>query len=121
VTALDTAYNYHRFASHRTLARIAGDLLGRFEISTKVGYFPDGHDLDPARLRQAVEQAAADLGRIPDTVLLHNPEHSPEQVPRAAEILAAARTKDCAAPGASPPGTRSRCSAQRDRYRPRTR
>lgn len=91
MTALDTAYNYLDFASHRTLARFAGDLLGRFEISTKVGYFPGGHDLDPSRLRRAVEQAAADLGRAPDTVFLHNPEHNPGQVTRAAEVLAAAR------------------------------
>lgn len=91
MTALDTAYNYLGFASHRTLARVAGDLLGRFEISTKVGYFPGGHDLNPIRLRRAVEQAATDLGRVPDTVLLHNPELDPGQVARAAEALAAAR------------------------------
>lgn len=49
-------------------------------ISTKVGYFQgrDGtdHSLDPGRLLAAVEQAAADLGREPDLVFLHNPEHS---------------------------------------------
>ncbi|TWG00764.1 aryl-alcohol dehydrogenase-like predicted oxidoreductase [Kitasatospora viridis] len=55
---------------------MAGDLLPKFVISTKVGYFRDGHSLNPARLRKAVETAAADLGRDPDTVLLHNPEHS---------------------------------------------
>ncbi|MER6011547.1 aldo/keto reductase [Streptomyces bluensis] len=78
VTDLDTAFNYHQFASHRTLAAIAGDLLPAFTISTKVGYFPDGHDLDPARLRAAVEQSAKELGRTPDAVLLHNPESSAE-------------------------------------------
>lgn len=77
MTALDTAYNYHRFSSHRALARIAGDLLADFTVSTKVGYFPDGHDLRPWRLREAAEQSATDLGRIPDTLLLHNPECSP--------------------------------------------
>ena len=76
VTDLDTAFNYHHFASHRTLAAIADDLLPSFTISTKVGYFPDGHDLDPARLRAAVERSAEELGRTPDTVLLHNPESS---------------------------------------------
>lgn len=76
VTDLDTAFNYHHFTSHRTLAAIAGDLLAAFTISTKVGYFPDGHDLDPARLRAAVELSAQELGRTPDTVLLHNPESS---------------------------------------------
>ncbi|MDX3224528.1 aldo/keto reductase [Streptomyces sp. ME19-01-6] len=78
VTDLDTAFNYHRFDSHRTLAAIAGDLLPAFTISTKVGYFPDGHDLDPARIRAAVEQSVEELGRSPDTVLLHNPESSVE-------------------------------------------
>lgn len=54
--------------------------MPNFTISTKVGYFPgrDGadHSLNPARLRTAVKQAAADLGRSPDLVFLHNPEHS---------------------------------------------
>lgn len=86
VTDLDTAFNYHHFASHRTLAAIADDLLAAFNISTKVGYFPDGHDLDPARLRAAVEQSAEELGRTPDTVLLHNPESS---VDRFADACAA--------------------------------
>ncbi|MER6132112.1 aldo/keto reductase [Streptomyces sp. NPDC001815] len=76
VTDLDTAFNYHHFTSHRTLAAIADDLLAAFAISTKVGYFPDGHDFDPARLRAAVELSAQELGRTPDTVLLHNPESS---------------------------------------------
>jgi pyridoxine 4-dehydrogenase len=87
VTDLDTAFNYHQFASHRTLAAIAGDLLPAFTISTKVGYFPDGHDLDPARLRAAVEQSAKELGRSPDTVLLHNPESSVEGFADACVVL----------------------------------
>ncbi|GAA0426300.1 aldo/keto reductase [Acrocarpospora corrugata] len=77
MTALDTAYNYQHFGSHRALAATAADLLPDFSISTKVGYFPGGHDLDPTRLRHAVRQSAQDLGRTPDTVLLHNPERSP--------------------------------------------
>ncbi|MFF4169071.1 aldo/keto reductase [Streptomyces sp. NPDC001744] len=76
VTRLDTASNYLRHRSHETLNAVAGDLLSKFTVSTKVAYFPDGHSLDPARLRAAVERAAKDLGREPDTVLLHNPEHS---------------------------------------------
>ncbi|MFE7269418.1 aldo/keto reductase [Streptomyces sp. NPDC057623] len=87
VTDLDTAFNYHQFASHRTLAAIAGDLLSAFTISTKVGYFPDGHDLDPARLRAAVEQSAIELGRTPDTVLLHNPESSVADLANACAAL----------------------------------
>lgn len=34
------------------------------------------HSLDPVRLHAAVEQAAEDLGREPNLVFLHNPEHS---------------------------------------------
>ncbi|WP_369186549.1 aldo/keto reductase [Streptomyces sp. R08] len=80
VTAIDTSTNYLGFRSHQVLARSAGDLLPKFSVSTKVGYFPKlggvEHSLDPVRLRQAVEQAAKDLGRKPDLVFLHNPEQS---------------------------------------------
>ncbi|MFC8854268.1 aldo/keto reductase [Streptomyces sp. NPDC057144] len=80
VTALDTSSNYLGFGSHRALAGAGSDLLSRFSVSTKVGYFPgrDGaqHSLDPSRLYAAVEQAVSELGREPDLVFLHNPEHS---------------------------------------------
>lgn len=76
MTRLDTASNYLRHRSHQALRTTAGDLLTKFSISTKVGFFPEGHSLDPARLRTAVEQAIKDLGREPDLVFLHNPEHS---------------------------------------------
>lgn len=72
VTGLDTSANYLGFLSHETLARKAADLLPRFTVSTKVGYFqmPDRaeHSLDPLRLRTAVEQAGRDLGRQPDQI-----------------------------------------------------
>lgn len=59
---------------------MAGDLLPKFTLSTKVGYFPGAdraeHSLDPARLHAAVERAVKDLGREPDLVFLHNPEHT---------------------------------------------
>ncbi|MEU9301913.1 aldo/keto reductase [Streptomyces sp. NPDC048269] len=75
--ALDTAAPYHGHRSHRTLAQIAGDLLPKFAISTKIGYFPGlGHSLDPVRLRRGVELAVRDPGREPDLVFLHNPEQS---------------------------------------------
>ncbi|MCS0638354.1 aldo/keto reductase [Streptomyces sp. LP05-1] len=101
VTALDTAFNYDAYAGHRVLARAAaGGLLEKFEVSTKVGYFPDGHTLEPARLRAAVERAAAELGRPPDTVLLHNPEHAPAGLAAACDTLAACRDAGlCAAWG----------------------
>jgi pyridoxine 4-dehydrogenase len=80
VTAIDTAYNYFSFKSHQTLARIAGDLLPLFTISTKLGFFPIGdgtqHSLDSKRLRRALEETAETLQRLPNVVLLHNPEHS---------------------------------------------
>jgi aryl-alcohol dehydrogenase-like predicted oxidoreductase len=80
VEAIDTSTNYLGFRSHQTLAKVAGDLLPKFHVSTKVGYFPAGgmaeHSLDPARLRQAVEEAVRTLGREPNLVLLHNPEQT---------------------------------------------
>ncbi|MFF4648166.1 aldo/keto reductase [Streptomyces sp. NPDC001389] len=91
VTALDTASNYDCYTGHSVLARTAGELLDRFEVSTKVGYFPTGHTLAPARLRAAVEQSVADLGRPPDTMFLHNPEHDPSGLAAACEELAACR------------------------------
>ncbi|MEV0281748.1 aldo/keto reductase [Streptomyces sp. NPDC050610] len=96
VTALDTAFNYGSFASHTTLAQYS-DLLPEFGISTKVGFFPGGsggaeHSLAPERLRAAVEQSARELGREPDTVLLHNPERALHHRPpeHGHELLAAA-------------------------------
>ncbi|MFI1282179.1 aldo/keto reductase [Streptomyces sp. NPDC020858] len=80
VTALDTAAPYLGFRSHAVLAETAADLLPKFALSTKVGFFPGAggaeHSLDPSRLRLAIEKAAQELGREPDTVLLHNPERS---------------------------------------------
>lgn len=80
---LDTAYNYQRFTSHRALSRVAGDLLGQFVLSTKVGFFANGdpagctqHSLDAARLREAVERSTENLGRTPDFVFLHSPERT---------------------------------------------
>ncbi|MBQ0985471.1 aldo/keto reductase [Streptomyces sp. F63] len=98
VTALDTSSNYLGFRSHQVLARTAGDLLPRFTVSTKVGYFPGPggaeHSLDPVRLHAAVEQAAGDLGQEPDLVFLHNPEHSLREAgSRGQEVL----TEACAA------------------------
>lgn len=95
VTALDTSTNYLNFRSHQVLARTVGDLLPKFTVSTKVGYFPgtDGakHSLDPTRLNSAVEEAAKNLGREPDLVFLHNPEHSLRKaVPHHKDLLAAA-------------------------------
>lgn len=78
---IDTAYNYRDFTSHCTLARTAGDLLGAFTLTTKVGFFRNGdgsvvHSLDRARLRHAVEQSANELGRTPNVVFLHSPERT---------------------------------------------
>lgn len=66
-------------------------LLDEFDLSTKVGFFRDGHHLEPARLRGAVEEPAEHLGRRPNTVLLHNPETSPAGFAAACEALAAMR------------------------------
>lgn len=95
VTALDTSTNYLGFRSHQVLAQTAGDLLPKFTVSTKVGYFPGPggaeHSLDAVRLHAAVEQAAGDLGQEPDLVFLHNPEHSLREAgPHGQEVLAEA-------------------------------
>ncbi|MEU2855119.1 aldo/keto reductase [Streptomyces syringium] len=80
VSALDTAAPYFGFRSHTVLVETAADLLPKFAVSTKVGFFQGAggveHSLDPGRLRLAVVEAARELGREPDTVLLHNPERS---------------------------------------------
>ncbi|MFF3675687.1 aldo/keto reductase [Streptomyces sp. NPDC002120] len=80
VTSLDTAAAYLGFRSHAVLAETAADLLPKFALSTKVGFFPGAggaeHSLDPSRLRLAIEKAVWELSREPDTVLLHNPERS---------------------------------------------
>ncbi|MFC9328615.1 aldo/keto reductase [Kitasatospora sp. NPDC057015] len=80
ITSLDTSFNYRGFTSHTTLTTVGGDLLPRFAVSTKVGYFPvpggAEHSLDPDRLRAALEQTNRDLGRPPDFAFLHNPEAS---------------------------------------------
>ncbi|MFE7460592.1 aldo/keto reductase [Streptomyces sp. NPDC012600] len=85
ITAIDTSTNYLGFRSHKVLAEVAGDLLPNFTVSTKVGYFPTAggstHSLAPARLRAALEDTVHDLGREPDLVFLHNPEHSLTRVP----------------------------------------
>lgn len=91
MTAIDTAFNYGGFASHQQLRSAAGDLLHMFEITTKAGYFPGRHDLSPSLLRVAAERAAEDLGRVPDVMLLHNPEESPLQFPGACQAMAGLR------------------------------
>ncbi|MBN9748635.1 hypothetical protein DMP23_47500 [Amycolatopsis sp. A1MSW2902] len=81
VRAIDTAFNYRGFGSHRTLAAAAADLLAEFAVSTKVGFFPGPagtpvHSLDPVRLRDALDESAATLDLVPETVFLHNPERA---------------------------------------------
>ncbi|WP_101258374.1 aldo/keto reductase [Streptomyces barkulensis] len=95
VEAIDTSFNYHGFSAHTALAKVGGDLLPRFTVSTKVGFFPAAcgaeHSLDPGRLRAAVEQTNRDLGRVPDLVFLHNPERSlPERSSAGQEALGTA-------------------------------
>jgi pyridoxine 4-dehydrogenase len=96
VNSLDTAYNYRGFTSHRVLARVAGDLLPQFRISTKVGFFSGAagtlHSLDPNRLRNAIWQSVDDLGVRPKTIFLHNPERTLAgmDVTQGCDVLAAA-------------------------------
>ncbi|MFE3070817.1 aldo/keto reductase [Streptomyces sp. NPDC059247] len=105
ITRLDTASNYLSHRSHEVLKRGAGDLLPKFSVSTKVGYFPEGHSLDSDRLRAGAERVAKDLGREPDAVLLHNPEQgcpAAETLAQACTVLAeAARAGLCGGWGVS--------------------
>lgn len=104
VRRIDTSYNYLDYTAHQALAQRAGDLLGQFSISTKVGFFPAGagrseHSLNPARLRHAVEESVDHLGVAPTVVFLHNPEHTLTQLrpDQREEVLAAACTELAAA------------------------
>lgn len=84
IRRVDTASNYQGGRSHELLCAAAGPRLAELVISTKVGYFPDRnrsaarsrHSLVPAELRRAIEHAVSELGAVPATVFLHNPEHS---------------------------------------------
>jgi pyridoxine 4-dehydrogenase len=87
LSELDTAYSYSDFAAHALLAAIGPDITDRLKITTKIGFFPDGHDLTPARLAEAAHRIADDLGRAPDALLLHNPERSAPQFAAACEDL----------------------------------
>ncbi|MHC3425670.1 aldo/keto reductase [Streptomyces sp. DT18] len=105
MTRIDTSSNYLHHRSHEVLKAVIGPLLPGLSVSTKVGYFPGEHSLDPARLRAGTERAVRALGREPDTVLLHNPEHSRpdgDSLRRACEALGeAARAGLCRGWGVS--------------------
>jgi aryl-alcohol dehydrogenase-like predicted oxidoreductase len=87
VTEVDTAFSYSDFAAHRLLAVAGAEIDTPLSITTKVGFFPHGHDLAPTRLCAAAHQIVDDLGRPPDTLLLHNPERSAPMFTRACEEL----------------------------------
>jgi aryl-alcohol dehydrogenase-like predicted oxidoreductase len=87
VSELDTAFSYSDFASHALLAGIGSDITAHLKITTKVGFFTEGHDLAPRRLSEAAYRIADDLARVPDTLLLHNPERSAPLFTRACEEL----------------------------------
>ena len=91
VTMLDTAFSYQDFTAHQRLAEAARNLLPRFDITTKIGFFPGGHDLSATRLRAAAEQIRSELGRPPDTLLLHNPERTPTGFAQACQTMARMR------------------------------
>ncbi len=87
MTEVDTAFSYTDFAAHQLLAAVGPEITTRLSITTKVGFFPEGHDLTPTRLSAAAHQIVDDLGRPPDTLLLHNPERSAPRFIRACEEL----------------------------------
>lgn len=87
MTEVDTAFSYTNFTAHQLLATIDPEITARLTITTKVGFFPEGHDLTPARLSTTAHQIADDLGRPPHTLLLHNPERSAPMFTRACSEL----------------------------------
>lgn len=87
MTDIDTAFSYTDFTAHTLLAAIDPEITTRLSITTKVGFFAHGHDLTPTRLAAAAQQIADELGRPPDTLLLHNPERSAPSFTRACEEL----------------------------------
>ena len=87
MTKVDTAFSYANFAAHQQLAALGSDITTQLSITTKVGFFHEGHDLTPTRLSAAARQIVDDLGRPPDALLLHNPEHSAPMFTRACEEL----------------------------------
>lgn len=102
ITEIDTAHSYSDFAAHRHLAALDPRTLAHLSITTKIGFFPEGHDLTPARLAGATRQIADELGRAPDTLLLHNPERSAEQfTPACEEMIRLREAGLCAAWGIS--------------------
>lgn len=87
MTEVDTAFSYADFTAHKLLAAVDPEITTRLSITTKVGFFAEGHDLAPTRLAAAAHQIADELGRPPDTLLLHNPERSAPSFARACEEL----------------------------------
>ncbi len=91
MTEVDTAFNYSDFAAHHLLGTIDPAITERLSITTKIGFFPEGHDLAPKRLSEAARQIADELGRAPDVLLLHNPERSAPMFAAACAELARLR------------------------------
>lgn len=90
---LDTAPNYAAGQAERAIAPVLERHPG-VRVSTKVGFIPPqeralavasgvltesqaltGHDLSPAYVRWQVARSRRALGRKPDLVFVHNPEH----------------------------------------------
>ncbi|MDH6133566.1 putative oxidoreductase [Kitasatospora sp. MAA4] len=90
---VDTAPNYESGQAERSLATVLA-LYPDLHVSTKVGFVPDsakrlgvqagalsgegaerGHCLAPAYVAWQVARSKRRLGRAPDLVFLHNPEH----------------------------------------------
>ncbi|QKW19399.1 aldo/keto reductase [Kitasatospora sp. NA04385] len=113
---IDTAPNYGRGSAEAALFRVLGD-NPQVRVSTKVGFIPrplrgtavkdqvldeveaaSGHSLAPEYIAWQIECSRRAMGRTPDVVFLHNPEHhcEPDQVRKRLYASFAALEEACA-------------------------
>ncbi|MFF0391504.1 aldo/keto reductase [Kitasatospora sp. NPDC004615] len=113
---IDTAPNYDRGRAEAALFQVLGD-NPQIKVSTKVGFVPrllrdravkdgvltgaeadSGHNLTAAYVAWQIERSWRALGRVPDVVFLHNPEHhcEPHRIRERLYIAFAALEEACA-------------------------
>ena len=74
---------------HHHAYRLSGRPFGRTALELGITGLDTAYNYNKfsSRLRNAVGRSSDDLGRIPDVVLIHNPEQDPAALPGAAETM----------------------------------